>query len=385
MKKSVLIVLLICFQGIAQKSNKKAEVMASVICECLENKDKKELATDPNELFGSCYKGAVFAALISNLDTTKDNTITLNTDGSSDEIGEAEREAAIKILESECEIFQELRSKSAAVNEKVTGVSHASCECIGKIPTDWTKEEKGKAMQECVSSSVSELREELDIKINSVEEIRSFYSEVNNYLVDNCKAVKIVAFSDDQEKLYSYSGNEKAMELYDKGQEWYLQNNFKKAIKYYEKAVKEDPKFVFAWDNLGRSYREVNKFDKAIDAYKSSIAIDSLNRTALMNLAVAYSFKKDFQNSEFWYKKLVNIDTEDPEGHYGLALSYMYQNKLEQSLNSVVTAHEMYRKINSPYVADAEKVMRYLKQLFQQENKSEEFNTILEKHEISLD
>lgn len=385
MKKSIFLVVgLLCFQGIAQKSSKKSKVLAQVICECLENTDSQELAKDPDEVFNSCYKSGVFAAAISAVDKGKDSTITFKADGSSDTEGEKENKEALAILDKKCEIFQELSAARGKADQKVVAVSESSCGCIENISTSLSLEGKGEAIKGCITSTISELRDELGIEITTVEEIRDFYGAVNAYLVDQCEAVAIVAFSDDQEKLNSYSGNDKAMAHYDKGQEYYLKNDFKKAIKHYQKATQEDPKFVFAWDNLGRSYRETNQLDKAINAYQKSIAIDSLNRTALMNIAVAYNYKKEFNHSEYWYKKLIEVNNQDPEGHYGIALSYLYQNQLEQSLNSIIKAHQLYAKIGSPYVADAKKVMRYLEELFTEADKIEGFKNRLKESSIML-
>ena len=377
----------LCFSfiGFSQEKLGKSEVMATITCECLENQSSKKLAKDFQKEFDDCFTASVLGALLSTIPADEDSTITINTDGTYDSVGEKEKEKAFKLLEENCEVFKNVKTSSTERNVKLDVVADASCRCIGTIPTSLEITQKNQAIQQCITGSVSDLREELSINNNTVEEIKDFYSNVYAMLVDNCEAISIVTFSDNQEKLYSYSGNDKAMGFYEKGQDYYTDKKFKKAIKFYELAIKEDPKFVFAWDNLGRVYREIDKYDKAITAYKNSIAVDSLNRTSLMNIAVAYNYKKEFNQSEKWYKKLINIDNQDPEGHYGIALSYLYQNKLEESLNSLLNAYKLYEKVGSPYIADAKKVMRYLKQFYVEAGEEEAFTNTLKANNITLD
>lgn len=384
-KKAVLVVFVCCFSGIglSQEPSKKSKTMATIICECLGNKSQGELDDFENTL-NDCYRASVLGALLSGIDTSKDNTISLNTDGTSDKITDKDKEQAINILNEDCEIFKSIVQNYQATDPKVAAVSEASCRCIGTIPTDIALEDKNAAIQECIMNAKSQLREELDIQTNTVEEIRSFHNEVYSDLVETCPAVEIVTFANDQEKLYSYSANDKAMEYYSKALDYGENEQYDKAIKYYEKAVKKDSMFVFAWDNLGRSYRQVNRIDDAINAYKKSISIDSLNRTSVMNLAVAYNYKKDFSNSELWYQKLITLNKSDPEGYYGLSLSLMYQNKLEESLSRIIEAHSLYQEQGSPYVSDAKKVMRYLGTLFKDSKKLDYFNKVLEEQNIKL-
>lgn len=387
MKYYHLLILCLCtgFLGFSQEKKSKADVMSTVICECLENKSSEEIADFQNTL-DDCYKGSVLAALISGIDKAKKETkISLNVDGTSDAITDEDNEATLAKLNAECEVFQNGLESYQATDEKVLAVSEASCNCIATIPTNLETEAKNKGVQDCIASSVSQLREELDIDISTVEEIRGFYGEVYDYLVDNCEALSVVIFSDDAEKLNSYSSNDKAVRFYNQGQDYALDKKYKKAIKFYEKAVKEDPQFVFAWDNLGRSYREINELDKAIAAYKKSIAVDSLNRTSLMNIAVAYNYKKEYSNSQYWYTKLIDINDQDPEGHYGIALSFLYQNKIQEALESIIQAHKLYKAMGSPYVADAKKVMSYLKQFFEEANRLKEFKNTLKENNISLE
>lgn len=378
-----LLCLAITIQAQTEKQNKE-EVMATIICECLENAPSEDLTKDFAKKFDDCHKASVLGALLSGLPADKDSTITLNSDGSSDEVSKEDTNKAVKILEKDCDVFKSFVNQQGAQEEYVIKSANHACDCISEIPTALGLDEKNNLISECIVKAVSasEAREHIDL--NTVEGIRAFYDDIQRTLVNNCDALEKVTFASDEEKLNSYSSNKKAMEFYSQGIDESEKGNFKKAIKYYKKAVALDDEFVFAWDNLGRTYRELHEYDNAISAYKSSIAVDSLNRTSLMNIAVAYNYKNDFENSEYWYTKLKKAYPEDPEGHYGLSLVYMNRNKLEASLNSVIDAYKLYKESKSPYSADAEKVMNYLYTLFEKQNKTDRFKEICEERDIKL-
>lgn len=324
---TVLFLSVFCFVLNAQeqeKKQKKEEVMASIICKCLENEGERNFEDKLNE----CFKASVLGALISQIPTDKDSTITLNSDGSSNEVTEKDKEKAFKILEKDCEVYEIEINQQQAYNKYLGKSSDTACACISDIPTDIAIEEKNNLISECITKGVSSSGARENIDLNTVENIRAFYIDIQAVLVNDCKALKKITFSNDEHKLNSYSTNKEANKIYNQGIKESEKGNYKKALKYYKKAVALDNKFVFAWDNLGRSYRELHDYDKAIEAYKNSIAIDSLNRTPLMNIAVAYNYKKDFENAEYWYNKLKEAYPNDPEGHYGLSLVYMNRKQV---------------------------------------------------------
>ena len=368
-----------------EKKQPKEDIMATIICECLENESSQTLSKKFEKKLNECYRASVLGALLYNVPTDKDSSITINSDGTSDQITDKDKANTIKILENKCDVYNKHVKKENSYNEYLEKSSAIACDCIGNIPTSLSTEQKNELISECIANGFVDSNASENLKLNTVEDIRAFSLDMKRKLVDDCAKLKRVAFSNDEEKLFSYSSNQKATDFYNKGITESEKGNYKKALKFYKKAVSIDANFVYAWDNLGRTYRELNDYDNAIKAYKKSIAIDSLNPTPLMNIAVVYSRKKDFETSAYWYNKLVEANPKNPEGHYGLALAYMYSKKLEASLNSIITAHNLYRTSKSPYVADAEKVMQYLYAMFEEQNKIEDFKRICKERNINLE
>jgi len=57
------------------------------------------------------------------------------------------------------------------------------------------------------------------------------------------------------------------------GEDYAKKQNWDQAIAAYQQAVRIDPKFAEAWNNLGYCYRKTKQYDKALDAYKQAISL----------------------------------------------------------------------------------------------------------------
>ena len=113
------------------------------------------------------------------------------------------------------------------------------------------------------------------------------------------------------------------------------------AAEYYLKAIKIEPKFVQAIDNLGKAYRILEKYSLAEKYYKKSIEIFPNGSTAHQNLAVVYERQKKHKEELEEYKKVIKINSQDPEGYFGLAQAYFYNNnEIDLALKNAFTVPE---------------------------------------------
>ena len=62
-----------------------------------------------------------------------------------------------------------------------------------------------------------------------------------------------------------------ARTYFNQGQEFAKKQSWNLAIQAYLQAVRFDPKFLDAWNNLGHAYRKMKEYDKALDAYKHAL------------------------------------------------------------------------------------------------------------------
>ncbi len=67
--------------------------------------------------------------------------------------------------------------------------------------------------------------------------------------------------------------NPAAKTYFTQGEDLAKKKSWEGAIQAYSQAVRLDPKFAEAWNNMGYCYRKVKQFDKALDAYKHALAL----------------------------------------------------------------------------------------------------------------
>lgn len=287
--------------------------------------------------------------------------------------------------------------------------SENGCKCVDSISIyNKSKNEVAKNISSCISKQTdafqmgSKLLEidhlkdtaevvngtkQITISINTNEdskEYKKYYYELERYMMKNCNSLKEKIASYEEQSDKSFSSNEKARDFYSKGLEEAKKEDYEKAIKYFEKAVNEDPEFAFAWDNLGVNYRKINNFDKAIECYNKSLKIDPKGVMPLQNIAVAYQYKKEFQKAIDAYEKLAKIDKNNPEIYYGIGNIYATNlNDYEKGLDNMCKAYNIYIEQKSPYRTDAEKIINIIFSKMKAQGKEEKFNEILKENNIS--
>jgi tetratricopeptide (TPR) repeat protein len=265
-------------------------------------------------------------------------------------------------------------------NENFLTVSAEACNCISKISLE--TEAKNEQIKNCISGSLEKLDTDKQASTDQSPELN--YQRVENYLVQNCESLKNIVFSENKKFKHASSDNVLAQLAYDDGMEYINEGDAENAIKKFTKAVEIDPKFAFAWDNLGISYRKNNQYDKAIEAYQKSLEIYPQGRLPLLNTAITYNLNKEFKQAVVYYKKFISLYSEDPEGYYGLGLILYTQDQQEEGLDNLVRAYTIYTAQNSPYRADAAKKIGYMYRDLKNQDKLEVFNKVADKYNLKV-
>ena len=222
----------------------------------------------------------------------------------------------------------------------------------------------------------------LNINSNSAE-YKRYYYEIERFLNDSCSAFKKAAASNNEESDFSTSGNPKALEAYNEGVVKMQAEQYKEAIKFFEKAVSIDEKFAFAWDNIGICFRKTAQYEEALKAYKKSLEIDPKGKTPLQNIPVVYSYMKNYDEAIRAYENLAAIHPGDPETFYGIGNIYTYAKPdMEKALHNMCKAYNLYVEQKSPYRTDAENSISYIFGQMKKAGKESEFYKILEEYHI---
>lgn len=250
-------------------------------------------------------------------------------------------------------------------------LSAGACKCIDSIGlTDKTSKEIAADIFTCVDKEVTAYQ--LAIKLyqsmkgdaknkniilntnKNSQEYQRYYFEMERWLKDSCTSLNKAVKSDNKESEFSNSKDEKALKFYDKGINEFSTENFKDALPWFEKAVKQDEKFAFAWDNIGVCRRKLGDLDGALEAYTKSLQLDPKGKLPLQNIPVVYEYKKDYDKALEAYKNLYKIYPDDPEAYYGAGRMYELKGDVEKALDNMCKAYNAYVEINSPYRVDAE-------------------------------
>jgi tetratricopeptide (TPR) repeat protein len=230
-------------------------------------------------------------------------------------------------------------------------------------------------------------KKEITLTLNTNKDSQQYtdsYNELERYLMFNCTSVKN-ATKVIETKTEGLSKDPAAMEFYSKGLEGSKKEDWQEAIKNFEEAVKKDPKFLYAWDNLGINYRRTGEYDKALDAYKKSLEIDPKGKMPLQNIPMVYIYKKDFQKAIDAYLYLDKVYPGDPEVYYGIGQVYFSGIKDdEKALDYICKAYRIYSDQKSPYRTDAEAVMASIYKNMKEKGKIEKFKEILKKNNMQL-
>ncbi len=104
---------------------------------------------------------------------------------------------------------------------------------------------------------------------------------------------------------------------------------FNDAIKWYEDALKVDPRNADASTDLGIAYYYTNQVDRALAQFNTSLDIDPKHTKTLLNRGFVLAFgKQDLDGAAKAWQQVVDIAPDSPEGQ-----------RARQSLDALRTAH----------------------------------------------
>ena len=299
-----------------------------------------------------------------------------------------------------CFAFSQMTTKDSLLAQMSVG----ACNCIDSIRVnEKSNQQISSEIKDCIDKStgayqlavkLAEIshnaktdKQDVNISVDlntTSKEYKTYYFELERYLMGHCPAIKEKAASNDKRNLHSLSQNPDALDLYYQGIDASKAGDLPKALSLFQKAVAIDSVFAFAWDNIGITYRKMEDYDNAIKAYQKSLSIDPEGKTPLQNIAVVYQYTKEFNKAIDAYKKLSELDASNPEVFYGIGLVYalnMHDN--ENGLTNICKAYNLYLKTNSPYRTDAEKIIQIIYQDMKKNGKEEKFHAILKENHIT--
>ncbi len=170
---------------------------------------------------------------------------------------------------------------------------------------------------------------------------------------------KIIIFSELNEKNFTKAKivSEKLLDLINDAETNYihgnvlkLQNKFKEAIIFYEKAIDYKKDYFEAYNNLATSQKNIGLKDKAFENYKHAINLKKNNLEAHYNLANLLYDEKRFDEARENYEKVIEIDNNFPQSYLLIGLIYSVQGNFEEAKNYFLKATQKDKFLTEAYV-----------------------------------
>ncbi len=309
-----------------------------------------------------------------------------------------------------CSLFfgQKTKEKVPNTQEILKEISEKTCKCIDSINGyNKIKDSINREINICIDKTVlvysmsknlaktnadierGKIKDKkVNITINSnpeSEDYKKSYYEIEADLMKNCPRLRDLVTAAES-KYDEITKNPIALDFYNKAIDASKKEDWKDAIKNYKLALEKDPKFIYAWDNIGICYRRIGEYDNAINAYNKSLEIYPKGKMPLQNIAMTYVYKKEYQKAIDAYMNLDKVYPNDPEVYYGIGqIYYDYLKDNEKALDYIAKAYNIYTTQKSPYRTDAETIIGYIYKKMKDEGKIDKFKEILKKNNIRFE
>ncbi len=120
-----------------------------------------------------------------------------------------------------------------------------------------------------------------------------------------------------------------------------------KSVQILQEAIKLDNKNYLAYYVIGSIYRtRYNDAKKAIEYYEKAIKANPKNPRPYNNMIIAYAYLGDVKKANEINKNMIDLFPEYPESYYSWALKLMGEKKYSESTEYMKKAIEKYNKID---------------------------------------
>jgi len=114
-----------------------------------------------------------------------------------------------------------------------------------------------------------------------------------------------------------------------------------KTIEFLKTAIRYDPKMVQAYDNLGRIYYGRQDVDHAQEYFEKALTVDPNLTSAQLCLAWINLLVRSRPMTAIKYFKMVLLTSQDPKIYYGMGQAYFAGNQRTEAMEMITKLHEL--------------------------------------------
>ena len=137
-------------------------------------------------------------------------------------------------------------------------------------------------------------------------------------------------------------------------------DNDKIALRYYQKAIEEDPNFVEARNNLGVIYDKMEKYNEASDEFRKALEIDQNSAEAHNNLGILFADWMWWNEAYYHHKKAAELNPDLAQAHNNLGIDYAsigrYKESIEEFKKALTLAPDL--EASQKYLALTSKIIK---------------------------
>ncbi len=134
--------------------------------------------------------------------------------------------------------------------------------------------------------------------------------------------------------------------LFSEGISTYNKKRYKRAIFYFEKALKEKKDSFQCLYNLALAYQADNRFDVAIEYYQKALALNSKDNDTIYNLGLCYLNKHEGELAEKNLKLVLDKNPNDYDAKMSYVLALVECERIDEAIEKtieIVQSNRLYR------------------------------------------
>ena len=134
------------------------------------------------------------------------------------------------------------------------------------------------------------------------------------------------------------------------GKELATQKKWQEAINLYNKAIKENPNYGYAFVSKGIAYMSQGDLDKAISCFSDSINCCPLFTEAYQNRGVLLEYRGQFNKAIADFDKAIAADPNSYVLYFNRGMAHVYKNQCDLALPALEKAIELKPNYAKAYI-----------------------------------
>ncbi|MFP4082286.1 MAG: tetratricopeptide repeat protein [Candidatus Aminicenantes bacterium] len=146
-----------------------------------------------------------------------------------------------------------------------------------------------------------------------------------------------------RQKQQQYQATQEALAFFNKGMEYFKEEDFKAAAEQFRKATEEKADFLEAYQNLAAAYFRAEQYQKAIEEAKKALELKPDSAQTLKLISVAYSKLGDEETARKYHDRLKELPQTEfsPEEIYNMGVVSANEGQDEEAAEYFKKASEM--------------------------------------------